>query len=269
VKKAVLIAAGIAVFILLVWVIAIPQDFIKETIESSVTGNGFYLRADGLQKGLFYNFSIGKISIGRRDSTVGADINLLTLANVKAGLDVVSCLTLSPKLFFEAEAGGGIVKGQSSIFGRYDIAAQGKGIEINDIATLKLAGIDGDGKLAGNFTMRDNNAELKFSVSGANIKNTVFPSEDIEKIGVRRKMQNAAYLPLSLFESISAYLTMNNENVSFRALNMQGKGVYARLKGSNEIEVMLDSSFKKDPLLEALMSRYYVSPGYYIIPLSL
>lgn len=268
-KKAALIAAGIAVFILLVWVIVIPQDFIRETIEGAVIGNAVYFRTEGLQKGFFYNIRIDKIFIDRQDPATGVDINLLTLTNVKIELDITSCIKLSPKLFFESEAGGGVIKGQSSIFGRHDIIMQGKSIEINDISALKLAGIDGTGKLTGNFIMRDNNAELKFSVSGAAIKNTTFPPEDIEKIGVRRKMQNAAYLPFALFDNINTYLTMNNGNVNFRALNMEGKGIYARLKDNNEIEVMLDSSFKKDPLLEMIMSRYYISPGYYIIPLAL
>jgi hypothetical protein len=54
---------------------------------------------------------------------------------------------------------------------------------------------------------------------------------------------------------------------------MEGKGIYVRMRGTikesnfdGNIEIMMDSSFDLYAMLQALLERYKISTGYYVIP---
>ena len=268
-KKVVLFIAGVLLFVVGVWLLAIPAGLVQGLIEDSRGRNGIYLKAEGLEKGLFYSIHIEKVLLKKK----GFEDPLMVFDDIHAGIDVASLLRLSPEIEFGCLLNGGRVLGDIKLAGRNYLRVRGDSISIDGIPFLELIGIRGKGSLSGNFWLKDKVGEMRFSISDMKLRSTVFPPKDLGKfLGV--SFSGSVPLPLDLFDSIKGEILVNDGITDVKSFGMEGFGVYARVKGdiregnmNMKMEVMTDSSFKSEHLLEMMLRQYMVSPGYYLIPL--
>ncbi len=187
----------------------------------------------------------------------GGDL-LLTIHDIDITPEPSSFFTLVPQLNINGKVNLGKVHGLIAI--RYpapDMHIVGENIQIKDLPMIERTGISGDGTLKFNFLRGDRKGVVTFSIDNAKLKG------DVTGIGV---------LPLDVFKNVRGLFTIEN-TVHVDSLTMEGKGIYVRMKGTikesnfdGNIEIMMDSSFDLYAVLEALLGRYKISTGYYVIP---
>jgi len=271
-KKVAIVAVTFIFAVSGIWLVAVPEGLIVDLVEDSLNRHDLYLRAEGLKKGLFYNFRVERVSLNRRGINNGrgvqkgsqdfpgySDETLLTFNNLDASVDLLSLLRLSPVINLRCILNGGIVRGRLGITGRANfIRIYGDGIRIGGIPFLKRIGINGEGSLSGNLWYSNREGEAKFSVASARLENLSY---------------GGVSLPLQLFHDIRGVIVINGETINLKSFTLDGNGAYARLSGNIKgsdldinIELMTDSSLKQGPILEWMLRTYRVSPGYYVIP---
>jgi type II secretion system protein N len=258
VKKIAVLIVVLCLIIAGAWLIVLPEGLMKDVAERSIRSDVIYLRTDGFKKGLFYNFSARRILLKKRGSGVD-DALLLELHNVKGRLDFASVFGLRPRLDFSCMMDGGEVTGEVGLTGKGVTTINAGGIHLKEIPFLEPFGIRGEGILSGSFVEKDNKGILKISLIKANFSNSTM-------MGV--------FLPLEVFHEVRGAATIADGTLEVQSLAMSGDGVYGRVKGSMSggnvdmsLELMTEPSFKMETLLEAMLARYRVSPGYYVFPL--
>lgn len=258
-KKAAIIIAVILFLVPGLWFIAIPDGLIVDVIENSLSGDYLYLRTEEVKKGLFYNFSAARVLLMKKGAEGSPDSPLLVFDEVKGGFKFLSLFTLSPELGFEGRMNEGEVRGMVRLTGKDTLMITGGNIPINGIPLFEPLGIKGDGILSGSFLVRNNAGDLKFSVSDARLD---------------RAYLGGVFLPLDLFREMKGAASLYSDSAEIRSFAMSGAGIYARVKGNIRqtgmnlsLELMTDSSFSAEPLLELVLEKHRVSPGYYVIPL--
>ena len=252
-KTTIIIALGLSAFLGL-WLVAIPENLIIHFIENSLTKSGVKIETDDFKKGLFYNFSIKRINV-----TGENNVPMLTINDVEARLNFTSVVKLTPQIYFNGNINNGEIHGDISLKGSEGLSIiKGNNIDIHDIPALGRLGIQGKGNLAFDLWHMNNRSEIKFYLGDANM------SGSFSGIGI---------LPLDIFQKVLGTLVIENELASVKSLVLEGRGIYARIKGdisrdsqNLKIEVMADSS---QPGLSSLkiIEQFKVSPGYYVIPL--
>lgn len=259
-KTALFIIVGFLIFVFGLWFVAIPESLIIGLIETSIGKDEFYIKAERLNKGLFYNLTIDTVLLKRKGSDKDNGNTLLSFSDIRAGIDIISLLRLNPELKFHCVLNGGRVGGTAGIIGKeMSIRVNGSNISMGGIGLFEYYGIRGDGRLSGGLNYSKGSGEMRFDADEARLSNT--------SIG-------GAYLPLSLFHKIRGALMISGETINVESFTLEGNGVHARLKGKlnngimdMNLELMMDASFKPDTLLHMMLEQYKVSPGYYVIRL--
>lgn len=238
-----------------VWLVAIPEDLIIHFVENSMIKSGMKIETEGFKKGLFYNLSIKSINV-----TGENNIPMLTIKDVEARLNFSSVVKLTPQIYFNGNINNGKIHGNVSLRGAEGISIiKGSSIDIHDIPVLGRLGIQGEGNLTFDFWHMNKRSEIKFSLDDANTIGS------FSGIGI---------LPLDIFQKVRGALVIENELASVKSLVLEGKGIYARVKGeirrdnqNLKIEVMVDSSSQSDLSSLKIIEQFKVSPGYYVLPL--
>jgi len=258
-KKAAIAVIAIPVILIGLWVVAIPESLIIRHMEDALEKQGMHVRIMGFSKGLLYNFSIRHIHVSTEK-----DFPIVSVDDLRAGIDFLSFLTLKPQIDFSGMVNGGRVYGAISLRGHSTggggtMNVNGNGVNINGIPALERLGIRGNGNLDFDFHLVDHTGEARFSIPEARFEGN-FPGVD--------------FLPLDLIQSVRGALTIG-KTITVKSLTLEGRGVHARVKGNirgnslnMKIELMMDSSFGLEPVLTQALGPYRVSPGYYVIPFS-
>lgn len=256
-KKCVIVFVGIIVvsvlLILGIWYYAVPDDYVVSRIEQ-IKISPLRLELDGFSKGLFLNFSLRDLIIRNgeqeiwRITGVGGRIDPLKFFSGKAEIDVRGSTyggTLAGVLHV-AKGGAGT-----------DMTFQG--IDLASITSLKDMGVNGNGRLSGSLYYRDTSGKIEFLVENA----------DIESIS-----GGDVSVPVKYFHTIRGAIDiLSPSSATIRSISLEGKGIYARVKGSvvNNVadlgvEIMPEPSFE-DSSLFLLLDQYRISEGYFYIPL--
>ncbi len=258
-KKAAVVLAGLFLLVAGVWFIVLPGGLIKDLIEHSLGSDVVYLKADGFRKGLFYDFSARKILLRKAGAGKDSDVTLLEFDDVNGRLDLLSVAAFRPRLNFSCKIGDGVVTGRVGLTGKGPTKIVGGDIHLEEVPFLEPFGIHGGGTMSGSFEESGNKSDLELSLINANLSSTTF-------MGV--------FLPLEIFHEVRAAATITDGVVDIQSLALSGDGLYGRVRGSvrggnmdMSLELMTDPSFKLAPLLQAMVERYRVSPGYYVFPL--
>lgn len=251
------LAIALAAFLLLViglWHIAIPQSLLVNLIENSLPAKDLYLKTEGFEKGLLYNFRAERIILTKRAS----NFQLLSLDNISARISLLSLLRLNPSLFFDCVWNEGTVSGEASLRDK-GITVRGSNISIKDIQFFELLGIRGDGHLTGNLWNSKGKGGMEFTVTDLRLESSSL---------------GTAFLPLDMFHEMRGALTLSGKTVEVQSLTLEDQGISARLKGKAHgnyldmsLEVMLDSSYTPSLMLQEMLKAYKVAPGYYMIPI--
>ncbi|MBU3948327.1 MAG: type II secretion system protein GspN [Proteobacteria bacterium] len=250
-KKAALVIAIVFFTFWGLWIIAIPERFISDFINDSLKKYSISIDSEGLEKGVFYSIRIKNVKINNLDNTL-----ILIIHNLKAGINFTSFLKLSPGIDFKCNIEKGKVNGNIGFKKGVGLVARIKGsvIDIGDLPGVgRLFGIGGTGDIDFDLLKKNKQSEIKFSLSDAKI------------IGF-------GLIPLDMFKKARGELVEENGLITIKSLVMEGDGIYARVKGyirKNErnvnIEVMVNSSSDINPSYLAVLEKFKVSPGYYVI----
>ncbi len=256
------VAIAITVLFLVVegfWLIVLPGGMIRGFLEGSLDNDYVYLRSEGFKKGIFYNFSVAKLSLMKRSSGGAADALLLEFDDLKGKVDLLSVVAFRPEVVFRCRMNDSDITGRVALTGRGKTAVSGDNIRMKQVPFLEAIGIHAEGVMSGDFSAEKNTGSLKVSLADASFRNSSLAG---------------VFLPLEVFHDVKGSAAISSGTVEVRSLAMTGNGVYGRVKGSAKggymdmnFELMTEPSFRLDPFLQAMIERYKVSPGYYVFPL--
>lgn len=251
-KKILFVVIAIPVILWAPWFV-IPETTIQSIIEDYFAGKKFHVEIHEMKKGIFYNFSADKLAV--RSSTR----EIIFFSNLHGAINPLSLLILQLNISVDGTVGGGNISGnvriaKNNMQMRFDFTKA----RIDQISTLKRAGINGTGTLSGRFSMINNKGNIDFNTEDVNFQQAEFA-------GVK--------VPLNFFHNVKGAVEIDGDMLNIISVYCEGKDIYARLKGvikdavmDVNMEVMPGQSFIGNPFFFAELERYKISPGYYIIP---
>jgi type II secretion system protein N len=253
--KRLLVALIIAAVIVFgVWFIAVPQSMLSGIITSPFQGSPARIEVVGLKKGLFYNVRIDQIVLKKAGAAI------LALDNISGRLSFSSLLKLSPAIIFHGDIAGGTVRGEV----RFSRGGRSLNItlengHIEEVPFFRQAGLGGSGVISGEYKARNNSGDLKFTIDDAEIRTASFGGIPV---------------PLNMFHTARGAMETNGRTLRIISFAMEGKGIYARLKGdvtgrmlNLTMEIMPDASLERQDPMFSMIRRYEDSPGHYYIPI--
>jgi type II secretion system protein N len=254
--KRLLIAAVVLVFLVFgLWIIAVPESLLTNLVEGAMHDGNLRLRVSEMHKGLFYDFSCGSITLTKNSNP------LLSVENIEGRINPLSLLLLKLNVLFNGDLSGGRVNGSIDLFrGKSHVTAAIRDAELEYIPFFAILGIEGQGILSGDINIRNAKGTVTFAVAAAQFNPATF---------------GGVAVPLDVFEQGRGALTVDGNALHIQSFALEGKGIYARLRGditggrmSLTMELMPEKTFKDQNLVFLMLRRYEVSPGYYSIPLT-
>jgi|Deesub1362A_J573_1020465.scaffolds.fasta_scaffold00013_170 type II secretion system protein N len=250
-KFLIAIIALAAAFIWGFWLVAVPTDLIVSSIEESLDMDSLNVEVVGFKKGLFYNFTIEGVDFKKSGT------RLLSVDDISGRVDLLSLLSMKAVIPFRGNIGGGELKGIATLKRKdYEVNLSINNARISELGLFEYTGIRGDGILKAELNMKNNSGVVKFSVNNLQLEDTPFS-------GVR--------IPLAMFHTARGAATFKRTLIKVKSFSIEGKGLYARLKGTIQgrtINVKLELMPEEpEPLIFALLKKYQVSSRYYVIPI--
>lgn len=244
------VLTGILVFLVLIWLFAIPVSLIQSNVEDVVARSGnsnMKLSIEGLRKGLFLNLYADKLDLE-------IDNKPALIVTEFAGSFAPGYL-LDGKLAVKIR--GNIADGD--LKGVFQFPVNGE-IKIERAALDKIPylvrfGIDIKGSAYSDITMDIEAVKVVFKVPDLSIEST-------------------SIIPLlDTFHTLQGAVSIIQNQVKVDSISLEGDKGYARLKGNiinNRMDLAIELMPDRDKLnaLESMMiGKYIVSPGYYVVPI--
>lgn len=245
------ILIGIPLFIVLIWFFAVPDNLIKSKIEDSINSIDPEINASitGLRKGLFFTVYADSLEL-KVDG-----IQALKVTQLSGRFNPVYLLKKEFPFFINGKLGTGDVNGTFKLPENRIIKI--RRAELNAIPYLTHIGIEGSGYLSANLNFKDTTVRVTFEIPDLKM-------QDSDKI----------ILPfMSTFHKAHGALSINGNTIKIDSLSLEGEKGYARIKGDITDGVMnlvleLMPYFEViTPVESMLISKYQISPGYYVIPI--
>jgi type II secretion system protein N len=242
----------IAVFILLFWFFAIPDDLIREKIEESVSGlNNQEIRVsmDEIKKGLFFSVHSKNVQLKIGDKPA------LTVTELTARINPIYFIRKQLTFSIEGRMGSGHVNGSLRFPGGGSLRINDA--ELDSIPYLQSLGIKSTGYISAHIIIRDNTAKVVFEIPDLNIQEY-------------NKIESPL---LATFHTVQGVLNIVNDKIRIDSLGLEGDKGYARIKGditAGFMDLTLELMPSAGELSQAeimLIDSYLQSPGYYVIPL--
>jgi len=235
----------------MLWQIALPEDVIKAAIENFISGSGrFNISSSikGLRKGLFFTIYAEGLEL-KIDKTPA-----LTLTDITSRINPLYLIKRQFAFSVQGKIGTGKVKGFLMLpeKGNFKVAE----VEINSIPYLKSAGLAGRGIISGSINFNKDTVNVLFEIPDADIQSTT----------------SRIPMPLSLVKKIQGSLAVKGNTVKITSITLEGDKGYSRLKGditNGFMKLVLEfmpSMNELTSIESRLLSKYQVSPGYYVIP---
>lgn len=239
-KYLALIPVVLLLFIEGLWLIAIPEDLIKERLFSHVPA-GVDIEIKEIKKNLFSSLYIPHLKVRKRDLEI-------TINDIKTSIHYPSLL--KGKLMLTLRAEDGIINGLLSPSG--DMAIKIKGY---DLSQVKNPFLRGSGSINVESEIIDKKGTIDFSLTDARLE----PFND-----------SGIYLPLNLIDTIKARLDIDGRDIIIESMTLSGRDIYGRVKGKikdNRAELIIELMPEKElnNTLMLLMPGSMVSPGYFRI----
>jgi hypothetical protein len=242
---------GIPVLCILLWVVAIPDDLIRDHIEHAVARSGnshMSLSVKGFEKGIFFALYAQSLHL-----TIDGK-SALTVTDFTG--------SFSPGYLTEGSLGikiNGKI-GTGNISGILKLPLDGKvtidSAELSAVPYLLDLPVDINGTVSAESNIRDNAIDIIFDVPDLHIDDS------------------ASVIPLlNTFKRLQGALVVKGNLISLDSVSLEGDKGFARLKGDIRGNVMnlaleLMPIAKKLSTMESmLIGKYVVSPGYYVVPL--
>ncbi|GAB4542081.1 MAG: hypothetical protein Fur0020_11570 [Thermodesulfovibrionia bacterium] len=249
IRTALFIIASIS-FIILSWLILIPDELIRSRIEGAFNNKGFNITINGIRKTPLFGIKADSLIIWIDKKEViritepSAVFNPLYL--FKEGL----MLPIKGRIR-DGEVHGGLNPPNA-------LSLNIIRVSLDSISYLKDIGFRGDGHISGKINLMDGVMDIRFEMPDLNIISTgVFP------------------FPFAhTFHSLHGAIKIDGSNIIIESIGLDGEKGYARVKGNirgDDIRLSLEFMPNYDrltPIELMLINKYQVSPGYYVIPIN-
>lgn len=243
---------GVPVFIILIWSLALPDSLIKTTIEASISSRGksnFNASIKGLRKGIFFTVYADslELKIGKTPA--------LRITGISSRINPLYLLKKQFVFSIKGKIGSGDIEGFFKLPDSGNLKIDRT--ELNAIPYLASAGLEGSGLISANLNLTNNTVDVIFKIPDADIHSSA--------IGMS--------LPISSFRKIQGALTLKENTIKITSISLEGDRGYARLKGDitngfmNLILELMPSTAELNSIESTLISKYQISPGYYVIPI--
>ncbi len=240
------------IFLILIWLFAIPADFIHKKIEDSIANSGnanINATIKGLRKGLFFTLYTESLDV-KINKTPALNIkDIIVSFNPKYLIDKQLALSMKGKI------------GTGDINGLYKLSDSGEikidRAELNAIPYLSHFGIKINGYVTSDINIKNDLVNIAFKVPDLDIQDSALTI--VPFINTFRTMQGA--------------ISLKENSVKIDSISLEGEKGYARLKGEIKNDFMnlalelMPIEGKLNSLETMLIAKYIVSPGYYVIPI--
>lgn len=243
-QKLILVILAIAVFSpFVLWYAAVPDSAVAYLIASRTENMGLQVEMKNFHKGPFLNFSADSISAAANGKPV------LVLDDVRGHINPLGLFLLRLSMPFKTGLARGDVQGVYTyglFSGQSRLLADIEDVQISDLPPVK-GSVSGSLQASVTFEGDQRGGQGSFVFSLKNLSN--FPYG---------------------FKNANGVLDITPAGIGVRSISLDSEEIYAKLKGNLENGVynirleVTSSGSNPNPLL----SRYQVSPGYYVIPLS-
>ncbi len=244
----------ISLIVIGLWIIAISEETMKDAIESSLRTETLSIKITGLKKGLFYSLSIDRVELK------GKNGSLFYIEDVSGKIDPLYLFLLRHESSFSGKIQRGIISGNLHISrNKRRINITLDNVDIKDIPYLKSIGLKGAGMLNVKAVIENNHGDIKFDVN-----NTQFETFSFSGIAV----------PMEIFNRAKGLVNIRGDVIEINSFSLEGTDIYGRVKGTIKnntadlsLEIMPEASARDKFFMLALIEKYKVSPGYYLIPI--
>lgn len=244
------LAISIPVLIILIWLIALPDSLIKTAIEDSISSHrkpNINASIKGLRKGIFFTVYADSLDL-KIDRTTA-----LRITDISSRINPLYLLKKQFAFSIKGKIGTGDIEGFFKLPDKGSLKIDRA--EINAIPYLASAGLEGNGLISADLNLTDNIIDVIFKI----------PDADIQGLAMGMP------LPISSFRKIQGALSVKENTITITSISLEGDRGYARLKGNitngfmNLVLELMPSAGKLNSIESTLMSRYRISPGYYVI----
>jgi len=241
---------SIPVFIILIWLFAVPGSLIQERIEEAISSGGrgnITASMTGFKKGLF--FSVSAESLDLKMDKVPA----LKITGLTARLDPQYLIKMQFAFEVKGKIGSGEMRGLLKFPSEGEIKIERA--ELDEIPYLGHIGIQSSSYITADISIKDRDARLAFTI----------PELAIEKAAILIPFMDS-------FHKAQGVLSITGDEVKVDSVSLEGEKGYARLKGDITNRVM-NLSLEVMPYMNRLnateamlIGKFFVSPGYFVIP---
>lgn len=250
-RNLLLLVIGISVFILFLWLIALPDSVIKTTIENSISNNGrlnINPSIKSLRKGLFFTVYAESLELKIGKTTA------LIITDISSRINPLYLLKKQFAFSIRGKIGTGDIKGFFKLPESGSLKINKA--EFSAIPYLASAGLQGKGLISARLNLKNNIMDAVFEIPDADIHSSTI----------------AIPMPISSFRKIQGALQLQGNTIKITSISLDSDKGYARIKGevmNGSINLTLElmpSAGKLEPIESMLISKYRISPGYYVIP---
>lgn len=250
--KTVYALLGIAVFTVLVWFFAVPDDYILATIEEAVSvdkDTEMALSIDELRKGLFFSVYAERIQLRIKGRPA------MNVTDLSVWINPVFFIRKEMSFSLNGSMGSGSIDGSFRLPGKGNLKINTA--HIGSIPYLKVLGSDIGGFLSADILLSGNETQVLFKIRDLSVGGN-----------------GGLGLPLlDTFHTIQGVLKISGNTIMVKSLGLEGDKGYARVRGgitggimNLNLELMPQAGrLSKAELM--MIERYQKSPGYYLIPI--
>ena len=249
-----LLYAGIIipVFFVSCWLIVLPDSFIKTNIENSISHYGnpnTEVFVTGLKKGIFFTVFADRIEFKQEDNVV------LIITDISSRINPLYLFKKQVAFSIRGKIGTGDIKGFLNIPESGTLTIDGA--EINAIPYIQSLGLKVSGLVSAHINLKNNNVDVYFKTSHVDIEDAI----------------TEIPLPFHSFQTIQGVLHLQANTIKIPSISLEGDKGYARIKGDitdgfmSLILELMPSTDELQPIESMLISKYQISPGYYVIPI--
>jgi type II secretion system protein N len=250
-RNTIFMLAGIPIFIILVWLFAVPEDLIRGRIEDAISNAGqgnINTSLKGFKKGLFLSVHADSLDIDFDK------LPAMTVTNLAGCFDPRYLIKKQLAFSIKGKMGTGNINGLLIYPADGEIKIEKT--ELNAISYLTHIGIKTNGHISADILLKNKSAKITFQV----------PDLDLQ--------ESTVIIPfINSFHRINGALSITGNDIKFESVSLEGDKGYARLKGDIRNNIMdlrlelMPSMEKLNTIESLLIGKYIVSPGYYAIPI--
>ncbi|GBE03696.1 hypothetical protein BMS3Abin09_00614 [bacterium BMS3Abin09] len=243
----------LVIFLILIWLFAVPNALIKEKVENAVShaGDGsLTISIEGIRKGIFFSLYADTIILSI-DNKPTLSINDLSIHFTPRHLNTGELAFL-----VKGDVGTGTIEGilKLPMKGNFKIDKA----DLDSIPYMKRFGIEVSGHLSSDIKLNNEKMEAIFNVPDLDIQSTAVIS--IPLINTFRRMQGSVHL--------------DGNDLRVDSISLEGEKGFARLKGqiknglADMVIELMPVEQKLNTLESMIIGKYVVSPGYYVVPIN-